>query len=523
MINVERDVIPMDRLKTAIIDIGSNTIRLVVYEYNHLEGLRELGNFKTVARLRTYIQPNGEMSEQGIQLLVNTLKTFKEIMNDFDVMDIKITATAAIRQAKNNRMIIRHIEKETALKIELLTEEEEAYFGFLAVAHTMDTPSAVTIDIGGGSTEITLFENKKIIKAFSFPFGTVSLKQKFVSGDIMNAEEKKMLRQFVMDQFQQLNWIQQIGLPVIGIGGSARNVAQIHQQLINYPISGVHQYELKGAELTSLVNYIEKMSFEQLKQLDGLSSDRADIIGVALEVFQVLLFVVNAPSFQISKKGLREGIMINRVLQDDPTAYDKYQVYEHNAKRLIYRYGRSEQECRFLQQIAEQFYKESCRLNLLTFNDHHFQLIKKAAQVYAIGDYIEQDSSNQHTFYLLANQSIAGLNHLDRVKLALMASYKNKDYFRRFASPFSSWLTKEEMKVLKDYGAILKFIYSLNVTKRNIVQSIELKKVDDTIHVLILVNRDPMTEVYQSDRQKKHIERVFKKPVKIHFYKKGEM
>lgn len=523
MIKVERDVIPMERLKTAIIDIGSNTIRLVVYEYNNLEGLRELGNFKTVARLRTYIQPNGDMSEQGIQLLVDTLTSFKKIIDDFNVVDIKVTATAAIRQAKNNRMIIHHIEKETGLLIELITEEEEAYFGFLAVAHSMDTPSAVTIDIGGGSTEITLFKNKKLQKAFSFPFGTVSLKQKFVSGDIINGDERKLLRQFVKEQFEQLNWIQQIGLPVIGIGGSARNVAQIHQQFINYPISGVHQYELKFDELASLSSYIENMSFEQLKQLDGLSSDRADIIGIALEVFQVLLFVVNAPAFQISKKGLREGIMINRVLQNDPTAYDKHQVYEQNAKRLIHRYGRSEQEYQFLQRMTELFYKECCRLSLLTYHDEHLQLLKKAAQVYAIGDYIEQDSSNQHTFYLLANQSIAGLNHIDRVKLALMASYKNKDYFRRFASPFSSWLSREELKILKDYGAILKFIYSLNITKRNIVQSIELKKMDDTIHVMILANRYPMTEIYQSDKQKKHIERVFKKPVKIHFYKKGEM
>lgn len=169
MIKVERDVIPMERLKTAIIDIGSNTIRLVVYEYNNLEGLRELGNFKTVARLRTYIQPNGDMSEQGIQLLVDTLTSFKKIIDDFNVVDIKVTATAAIRQAKNNRMIIHHIEKETGLLIELITEEEEAYFGFLAVAHSMDTPSAVTIDIGGGSTEITLFKNKKLQKPLVFP------------------------------------------------------------------------------------------------------------------------------------------------------------------------------------------------------------------------------------------------------------------------------------------------------------------------------------------------------------------
>lgn len=518
MITIEN----MENLKTAIIDIGSNTIRLVLYKYNRLEGLKEFGNIKTVARLRTYLQENGDMSEQGISLLAETLSSFKKILDDYKVSDIKATATAAIRQARNNQEIIARMEKETGILIDLLSEEEEAYFGFVAVAHSMDTKSAVTIDIGGGSTEITLFNDKKLQKTISFPFGTVSLKEMFVSGEIISKEEKGLLQQYIRQQFEKLDWIRQVGIPVIGIGGSARNIAQIHQQLIDYPISGVHQYEIKMDELVRLSDYLEKLTFEQLKQLDGLSSDRADIIGIALEVFKELMALVNAKGFQISKKGLREGLIYNRVMQSNVGAFDKYNVFDAYAKRITFEYGRSEKEGAFLRSITEQFYRECCSLGFFQYSERHLELLKRAAQVFAIGEYIEQDSSNQHTFYLLANQSIAGMNHVERVKLALLASYKNKDYFRRFSAPFITWISREELKTLKDYGAMLKFIYALNVSKRNIVNSIKLVKVDDFIQVNVEAEHLPMAEIYQSERQKKHIERLFKKPVQIHFYKKGE-
>ncbi len=159
-----KEVYYLDGLKTAIIDIGSNTIRLVLYQYDNEEGLRELGNIKTVARLRTYLQPSGEMSEEGIQVLTETLLTFKAMLDDFEVVDVKAAATAAIRQATNRESIITLMLERTGIQIELLSEQEEAYYGYVAVVHSIGTQSAVTIDIGGGSTEITLFEHKQLKK-----------------------------------------------------------------------------------------------------------------------------------------------------------------------------------------------------------------------------------------------------------------------------------------------------------------------------------------------------------------------
>lgn len=509
--------------KTAIIDIGSNTIRLVLYSYNKNEGLREFGNIKTVARLRTYILPNGEMSEEGIQLLADTLTSFCLILADYEVTDVKAAATAAIRQASNNEEIIRRMKQETGIQIDILTEEEEAYYGFVAVAHSMETPSAVTIDIGGGSTELTLFINKQLQKTYSFPFGTVSLKQNFVSGTIINGQERMELREFITEQFASLPWIAHANLPVIGIGGSARNIAQVHQQKMNYPLSGVHEYEMRKADLQQLRDYLTRFSFEQLKQLDGLSSDRADTIVLALEVFLALLTVVESSTFQVSKKGLREGLIIRRVLQENSNAYNKYNVFEESARQLAFAYGRTEQEVQKLAELTEQFYRECCRVQLFDYNEDDLALLIKAAKVYAIGEYIELDSSSQHTFYLIANQSLPGLTHVNRVKLALLASYKNKDYFERFAQPFESWIAKDELKQLRDFGAVLKFVYALNMTKRNVVKNIVIEQLTDAdvLQIQIVTAERAIAEMAQAEKQKKHIERVFRKNIQLIFNEEG--
>lgn len=511
----------MNELKTAIIDIGSNTIRLVLYQYNYKEGLHELGNIKTVARLRTYIQPSGEMSEDGIQVLSETLLTFKAMLEEFEITDVKAAATAAIRQATNRDQIIAQMKEQTGIQIELLSEEEEAYFGYVAVAYSMGTQSAVTIDIGGGSTEITLFENKELQHSHSFPFGTVSLKQRFVKGDIINSSEKKELITFVKEQFQTLPWIQNVGLPIIAIGGSARNIAQIHQQKHDYPIASIHGYAMAKEDLDDLSSFLGQLSFQELNQLDGLSSDRADIIVPALEVFRVLMEVVGSESFQLTKKGLREGLIIQRILQTEGNAFDKNNVFEGNVRRLAHQYGRTETEVDYLKQLAEQLYRKCCHLGYLQYNTKDLQLLVKAAKVFNIGEYIELSSASQHTFYLIANQSIDGLNHQERVILALLASYKNKDYFQRFAAPFTTWMSQEEYRKIRNFGGLLKFVYALNVSKRNVVQALEMHTEEDYVELDIYMKNNAAAEKYQVHRHKKHLERALKVPLKINFIEEG--
>lgn len=174
----------------AIIDIGSNSIRLVVFSYSSKEGLVEHYNYKTVARLSMHIDTFGNLSEEGIHLLIETLFNFKKILDDLSVTDVFAAATAAVRQAENRETIITKVKQQTDIKVTIISAKEEAYYGYLAVIHSTSIPTAVTIDMGGGSTEVTYFENKEMKFSHSFPFGAVSLKKRFITNGFMTTEEK---------------------------------------------------------------------------------------------------------------------------------------------------------------------------------------------------------------------------------------------------------------------------------------------------------------------------------------------
>ncbi|MBK3495366.1 Ppx/GppA family phosphatase [Viridibacillus sp. YIM B01967] len=512
----------MTYFKTAIIDIGSNTIRLVLYTYDPQRGLKEVENIKAVARLRNYLQADHVMTEEGIQKLEQVLLFFRDILNDYRIEDVRAIATASIRQAQNGTEIIERMLKKTGIKIELITGEQEAYFGYFAVAHTLATPSAVTIDIGGGSTELTYFRDKELQYSHSFPFGSVSLKQQFIEGDTMTKEEGEKIYEFAKKKFEILPWLNNIKLPVVGIGGSARNMAKLDQRKKDYPISGVHQYEMTKEDFTSISQEVLSLSFEELMQLDGLSSDRADIIVPVLEVFQALMDVVGSETFQFSRKGLREGLVIERILKKNPTAFNKKNVFERSTKFLAAEFDKPLEKTAHFVRLTEIAYFEFCKIGAFLYNAEDLHMLKQAARLFHIGEYIEVDAASQHTFYLLSNRSIDGISHEQRVHLALLASYKNRDDFSRYSEPFMEWFSKGEFKKMRDIGALLKFVYALDASKRNIVESIAMEQSGDNIELTIFTTGNAMAEMYQADRQKKHINRIFKGEVTLHYIKREE-
>ncbi|WP_181555103.1 Ppx/GppA phosphatase family protein [Thermaerobacillus caldiproteolyticus] len=505
--------------KYGIIDIGSNTIRLVIYERSKSGRLREIENVKAVARLRNYLNYNHILTDEGIVILLDTLRSFQEITRYHQLKRVKCVATATIRQAKNQNEIIRLVEENTDFRVRVLTGEEEAYYGFLAVVNSTPIPEAVTIDIGGGSTEITYYKNRQLVHYESFPFGALSLKQAFVSGNVPTQEELQRLSSYLTEQFQLLPWISRKRVPIIAMGGSARNVVQVHQFMKNYPLAGVHQYEMNQKDLMEVERLLTSLAFEDIQKLEGLSKDRADTIIPALEVFRVLYEVVDAPVFVLSRKGLRDGIFYEEGMQPFGTPIFP-SVLQESFFELAQDYDIDVHHVHYVNRLLTEFIEQIRRLDLYPLTDDDVRDVKWAAHVFYLGQYIDEESSSQHTFYILANRTIDGLMHKDRVKLALMASYKNRTVFKQYIEPFQHWFTKEEQRTIRFLGALLKFVYSLNETKRNIVQTVQLSKQNGSILIEVICCGDFRAEEYQAEKNKKHLEKVLKHPIELRFQQK---
>jgi exopolyphosphatase / guanosine-5'-triphosphate,3'-diphosphate pyrophosphatase len=505
----------MDKQFYAIIDIGSNTMRLVIYMQEKGGRLKEVENVKAVARLRTYLDNNQKLSNAGISKLISTLKSFQDVLAAYDVNSIICVATATIRQAKNNQQIKEKIEIETGLDIRILSEEEEAYYGYLAVVNSTSITTGITVDIGGGSTEVTYFENRELIASHSFPFGALTLKE-FLSESIPTEQELVELKQFLTEQFRSLPWLINKDVPLVAIGGSARNLAQIDQNIKRYPLAGLHQYKMYDTDIQSISNYLTDLKTEDLPKVEGLSKDRADIIIPAIQVFHTLYQVIQADSFILSRKGLRDGVFFEQLSKDIGTTLFP-NVLEDSIQELMNDYNLNPKQIlhvQYLTRIVFNYLKDNGVMNLMKTD---WELVKRASYLCHLGEYIDAESSAQHTFYLLANRTIDGLMHKERLMLALIASYKNKTIFKQFIGPYKDWFLKEERKKLRHLGALLKFTYCLDATKRQIVKELDITKKQRKLVITLYCSGDYTPEEYQAEKQKNHLEKIIKMDVDLHF------
>lgn len=506
----------------AIIDIGSNSIRLVVFSYSRTEGLIEHYNFKTVARLSMHIDANGNLTKEGIRILIETLLKFKKILNDITVTDVFAAATAAIRQANNREAILSEAKKQTGISITIISAEQEANYGYLAVIHSTNIPTAVTIDMGGGSTEVTYFENKQLKFSHSFPFGAVSLKKKFIKNSFITIEEKENLIAYVREQFHSLEWLHNLQIPIVAIGGSARNLAQIDQQRKNDFLHGTHQHELSASDLHELSFEFSKTSIEGLKKIDGLSSDRADIIVPALETFRVFMNVVQGTAFIYSKKGLREGVILAQLIEQYPNDFNVNEVTTNAIRHVLGKFHVDEDKSLHLYEIFSSIYNTFAQWGYITPLQNN-ELLRYAFQLFHIGKEINEDAYSQLSFYLITNLTIDGISNKDRLKLALLASYKNKDTFKQYIGAYQHIINNEENKQLRDIGALIRFTKGMDVLGRSHIKNVTVKKSTNKIEFTFLVVGNYLLEKYQAEKLKKHLEKIVHIEVKLKFVDMEEL
>ncbi|MGX0479744.1 exopolyphosphatase / guanosine-5'-triphosphate,3'-diphosphate pyrophosphatase [Staphylococcus pasteuri] len=506
--------------RIGLIDIGSNTIRLVIFGFDKATGLNEILNIKTPARLSQYLTKDNDMNDEGIQVLTEALSSFNKVATKFKVDELHPIATAAIRQSNNQKDIIKKVKKDTGVEIKIVPEEDEAFYGYYAITHTTDIEDGVSVDIGGGSTEVTLFKDKQLKEAHSFPFGVVSLKRQFFGDKDHNDKSAiKGMEKFLSEQFDQLDWLKDQKVALVGVGGSARNAARIHQSEHSYPIGGVHNYTMSDKDIEEVFDLIRKSSRDELTNLDGLSRDRVDIILPSVSVFKTLYKKIDATQFTFSRKGIREGYIMNAIRQRYPEEFSKENVRKDALRQLANEYHIEEGSANRSLKLAESLLTQLLNHSDLKVNDNDKELFVEGAYLYYLGSFIDSDSSSPHTYYLIANSMINGFSHKDRVKLALLASFKNKSLLKFYCKE-TEWFNSKETDTIQALGGIIKFVNALNISHTSFVEEVELKpKKDDKYELFVFYKGEPIAEEYQANRQKKHIEKILDGKVTITFTK----
>lgn len=504
--------------KHVMIDIGSNSIRLVIIGIDKYFFFKELLNFKAVARLSNYIDANENLNERGIAVLLTVLDRFQSIISrEKNVTVIDAVATAAMRKAKNRGQVFARVKERTGLNVRLLSGLKEAYYGYYAVINSTFIENGISIDIGGGSTEVTLFQKRELVRAHSFPFGAVTLYKTYYAGGDPQAGDK--LEAYLRKTFSAFDWLVDKDLPIIGIGGTARNLARIDQVQQHYPMAGLHQYTIPRQRLNSLTRQLAEMSLEEREAMDGLSKDRSDIILPASAVINMLVKLNHGDTFMLSGEGLREGVFYEWMLRQRGVNRIPY-VLNESIRHLRRNFNLDSNHTNYVKRLAFQILKGLGPAAWNKFSEQRTAwLLSHSADLAYIGEYINNESSSAHTFYLLSNININGISHPDRLAVALIASFKNRSKLLDFADPFAKMIGKEQLKLYEILGAILRLAHDFDRTRQHVVHEVKVQVEKKKIQLSVFYHDDAFFEEQAVQKHKKHLERALQVPIGVQFMK----
>ena len=296
--------------RTAVIDLGSNSMRMAIFEKTSRYAFHIIGEFKMKVRLgEGAYEHGGEIAEKSIQRACEALGEFKNIAKSYKCAKIFAMGTSALRDAPNASELISAVRRELGLNLKVVSGKDEATFGGVAALNLLGPlDEFVTLDIGGGSTEISLVSGGKITDAMSLDLGTVRLKELFFDKKNLSATQP-----FIKDALKNLpkNFKSK---NLVAIGGSLRAISSAIMSAQNYPLKTVHNFAYKFQNHKNFIENLARASVLELGKF-GIKKDRFDTIREGALIFLGAAEALNAQNIYTSGAGFREGVFLSDILR----------------------------------------------------------------------------------------------------------------------------------------------------------------------------------------------------------------
>lgn len=467
----------------AAIDIGSNAIRLSIGRIESDRRVTIVDNFREAVRLGRDVFTKRVISEETMEAALDAFRRFKEIIERNNVTFTKAVATSALREAMNRDSFTDNIAHTSNIDAEIINPEEEARLIHLAVADKVNlkNKTGLLIDIGGGSTEITLTVDGSIISTESFRLGSVRLLQ--VLEEKKQGEKKfnLLVQEYVEAAQRRLK--KEIGGKKIdlcvGTGGNIEALGTLRKDLLGKDRDGA----ISAEDLHAIVRELVSLSFEDRIQQLRLRPDRADVIVPASIILQEIVKIAGIEEVIVPRVGLKEGLMIDmsRTVQGEQKHSNREQVVT-SALEIGRKYSFDEQHGTSVGRYAAELFDQTKNLHNLALE--HRLLLEVAAILHDVGTHISMTAHHKHTLYLLTATPIIGLNQNQMQMVANIARYHRKS-FPKMQHDHYRVLSSKDRVVVSKLAAILRLADAMDNEHASRVTSftVEYKKPKFTIRL----------------------------------------
>jgi exopolyphosphatase / guanosine-5'-triphosphate,3'-diphosphate pyrophosphatase len=502
-------------LKFAAIDVGSNSIKLVVVDAAASDSFAVLAREREVVRLGHETLLKGHLGRAAILRATDCIRRLRAIAEARGAEKIVATATAAVREANNSANFIKAIEQKTGIKVEILSGIEEARLIGLAASHgcSSKTLSTLNIDIGGGSTEISIVRDGLPLTLLSIKLGSVGLTERFLTSDPPRTKEVDRLRSEIRAalerparELRDHEWSNATGTSgtILAIGNALRTRTNIEQSV--QPAEAM----INLRELAEFNSELSAMTIAERKNAARLTAQRAEIIVAGGLVLEGTMRALGIKSLSTCEWSLREGVIIDRLrdweAQSRPPMPDIADQKLRGVHAVGRRFGYEEAHAHQVARLSETIFDALASSANLT--RHQRLLLSAAALLHDVGYHIAHESHHKHSFYLIENSELTGFSESERAVIANIARY-HKGSLPKDHHPNYAILSPADRLTVSRLAGILRVADALDRRHDNRVRDVVCKRVKNVVHVQATSNLEGENELMEAERRLPLFESAF--------------
>ncbi|HEY7586770.1 MAG TPA: Ppx/GppA phosphatase family protein [Candidatus Deferrimicrobiaceae bacterium] len=451
--------------KIGAIDMGSNAIRFYIVEKTGDSAYRVLENLREPIRLGGDVFLSGNIREENIRRAEQAFRRFRQILKQHNVQTVRAVATCATREAGNADVVLDRLEKASGIRVEVVTGEEEARLISLAVGTRipLEGKSALIVDLGGGSVEITLVENGRITMTDSHNFGAVRLLDVLSSAGEDLVQTGTLLKEYmelISRKLDRRGGGRKAPL-FIATGGNIETIAQVPEIRAEPHPEYPGTVRVKPTNLRKFMEEISGMTVKARMERYGLREDRADVILPACYVYHKIAELHGSNEILVPGVSLKDGLVLDTMARDREAEHGRNirdQVLV-SCRQLAKRFQVDLGHAAKVAELAGQLFDQTASLHGLAAR--HRLCLEAASLLHDIGYFISIQKHHKHSFYIIANSEIVGFSPEDRLLVACVARYHRKSPPAADHEEFTA-LPKKDRAAIRSLASILRIADALD-------------------------------------------------------------
>jgi exopolyphosphatase/guanosine-5'-triphosphate,3'-diphosphate pyrophosphatase len=506
-------------MRIAAIDIGTNSIHMIVVQVRPDLSFEVIDREKDMVRLGAGGLDGRSLTPTAVGAALQTLSKFRRIAESHKVDEIVACATSATREADNGGDFIAEVDRQTGIRIRVISGTEEARLIHLAAGYGVDIGSttAVVVDIGGGSVEITLGSATSLTVGRSFKVGAIRLTEKFVKSDpLSGSDERRLIKHLNREMGTYIDQIAGKGFDrVIGTSGTILSLGQMASTADGKPSEDVRNLRVSAKALHRLRKHLVESDLEERLATPGMDPRRADLSVAGSVLFDTIIRRLGASEFTLCDLALREGIVLDYI-NSNSARIRKVERYPDVRRRSIVELG---ERCGYWSEHAQQV----ARLALNIFDqtrsvhgltDQEREWLEYGALLHDVGVHISYERHHRHSYYLIKNGDLRGFDPQEIEVIALVARYHRQATPKRSHDGYGD-LKGSLRRTVKRLSAMVRLAEGLDRSHAQALAGIDLYPRGDDYLARLRATGDAELELWAAHRHVAALEKMLGKPIRF--------